>query len=496
MFKKAIFILIGSFVLSGAVFALETEDAVIAELQAVGDKLTSLDKILMAGGLSHEKMMELSLKVVKLEEKEKKLRQTLEEYESSKKEEEVEELSESEKATIAFMEHDIDPLFEVNADESQKSEPVAISEESKSLGSKFKESANKAVNLLKDAVLGAKAEAQEAQSAPMCSSSNIFKETLRVNRKAKEICNKLNEHLVIANLTEIIDSLLTQQEAQDLELPENKNKNARRLIILHALRRHIALEIVSRLAEYWSKNQYDEKLVKEIAFNIYLLERINDRVQGSFLVNGSRNNNLFHFFGYALRKYPYDPQEGYMEVDFRTFFEKKSVSGNNTLRDLFISLFQKDPFAGYLNLSRHDATTLNKRAMPILVKSLECYREQNKKPVLNVNQYNTNDSTDWKTPLAVALDSFFYLNAWKQKGYLNLMSLYNRYMVSLMKVAKADVEKKYISSSREDILVKTVASEHFDSIIKASKSSRNNELEKTGKETEILNACFGNDPIP
>ena len=70
--KKILFILIGSFVLSGAVFALETEDAVIAELQAVGDKLTSLDKILMAGGLSHEKMMELSLKVVKLEEKEKK----------------------------------------------------------------------------------------------------------------------------------------------------------------------------------------------------------------------------------------------------------------------------------------------------------------------------------------------------------------------------------------------------------------------------------------
>ena len=177
MFKKAIFILIGSFVLSGASFALETEDAVIAELQAVGDKLTSLDKILMAGGLSHEKMMELSLKVVKLEEKESKLRELLEKYKSSKKEE-VAELSESEKITEEIIEGTYN-----HASLKDQEETASSSEESKSLGSKVQKTVSGAVNLLKDAVLGAKAEAQ--------SDATYSADERQFGLRARQICGAI-----------------------------------------------------------------------------------------------------------------------------------------------------------------------------------------------------------------------------------------------------------------------------------------------------------------
>ena len=438
MFKKAIFILLGSFVLSGAVFSLETEDAVIAELQAVGDKLTSLDKILMAGGLSHEKMMELSLKVVKLEEKEKKLRQTLEEYESSKKEE-VAELSESEKITEEVIEGTYN-----HASLKAQEETASSSEESKSLGSKFKESANKAVNLLKDAVLGAKAEAQEDQNQgtqAMCvghyieQGVNLVKSDGVKNRYAG-FCNHviLLKRLHKGALEELAGFLVSR--GGDL---------LRRLIKKGFF--GLMIDSVKLFTEA------DITLVKKnLAATVFFLEKINEhlnRQQPNLITGQVGQNNLLHLVGYILKEHEFgSSQTTRTEVvtdevligQVNQLFSEESDFKTKIIE--IIRASEQNLFAEYLNLTNVEGSPLNKISMPALVASLTCDR----RPIEQfANKYNKMGDQDYKTPLAVALDGFvetFRLGIANERA-LPTAKIYNNYMASLMEIGKANSWERY-----------------------------------------------------
>ena len=388
-----------------------------------------------------------------MKKKRKKLRQTLEEYESSKKEE-VAELSEAEKITEEIIEGTYN-----HASLKDQEETASSSEESKSLEDKVKETAIKMASFAKDVLLGAKAEAQEAQNQgtqAMCvghyieQGVNLVK-SVEGNRH-DEFCN----HVI----------LLRRFHKEALEELAKRIVSRKQLVLKKILIRGL-FGVAVDAVNYFSQNEIT--LIKErLAWTVIFLEKINEQLNGRYFVNPpithhgglvanyTEQNNLLHLFGYTLREYKFG--KGFESLYLTDVFNEylidelnKLLSKDHDIKNKIKEIIEANginPASSYLSLTNVDNSLLNRVAMPALVASLTCGRNQ------MVGARNLiNGEVLHKTPLAVALDGFvetFNLGI-GDEGFVKTTKAYNNYMASLMEIGEANSGERYDRSSSEVI---------------------------------------------
>ena len=352
-----------------------------------------------------------------------------------------------------------------------------LGESDKSVRGRIQETASKMASFAKDVLLGREARAEDA---PMCKDSYINSGINHVKANAISICQILKEVDIKEGYT---DDVLKQISAVDL-IPIRWQVK-------------IILKGLYRISEYLSTNPIDKTLLEEVAISIHHLRKTNERIKEANEKTLSTNplskaitaSNLFHFVGYALGEYEFSSANN--------TFQRNASNGNNFLIWYFTNIAPSDAFDNYLNLTQYRNTTLHERAMPLLAQALSCLGE-------NVDMYNKEGRLSHKTPLAISLDTFVKLNSshlelintnsFGKEGYLRLSEFVNYYMISLMKVVLGNSSLRYTLSDKNDQdLIDKKAKLFLTPIIERSRATS---FDKLGKQTGVLNACFGNKPIP